>query len=571
MKITQKIRCSFFAALLAGGFLLAGTNPASGQEPEHSPDRAADDFKLRKNMEILMNVFRDINYFYVDEVDADKILERAADGIVSSLDPYTDFMPEEQVEQFEVMTTGKYGGIGAIIRQKDDWVYIAQPYQGFPADRAGLQIGDKILEIDGTDAKAIGSSKVSSLLKGDPGTSVTIKVEKFYTGESQTLEITRERISIPGIPYYGFVSDSIGYIEHIDFTENSSSDMRNAFMEMKNTGRLKGLILDYRNNGGGILQEAVKILSMFVPKGTDVVSMKGRTKESTAVFTTNLDPLDLGIPIVVLTNSGTASAAEIVSGALQDLDRAVLIGQRTFGKGLVQSPRPTGFNTYLKVTTAKYYMPSGRCIQAIDYAQRNEDGSVSYVPDSLVKEFYTSGGRKVYDGGGIMPDIKTDPEYVSRFTLIAYGKGYIEDFTDLYAKKYRQAVDPRTFRLSDADYAWFVEFMQDKDMEYRSETAMALKTLKEKAERERYIDRIREDIEDIEKRLKDDLDGNLNLYRDQIAELIEENVVLRQHYSRGVTEYRLEKDTELKKAVELLNNPSEYSRILESQDTSKKQ
>lgn len=553
----KKIRYSLIGLFIVAGFVVV-TGAGSG------------DFKLRRNMEILMNVFRDINYFYVDEVDSDKILEKAATGIVSSLDPYTEFMPEEEVEKFEVMTTGKYGGIGALIREKGDWVYIAEPYKDSPADRAGLQIGDKIVGIDGQDAKAIGSAKVSSMLKGDPGTKVTINVEKFYTGKVEEIEIMRERISIPGVPYHGFVSDGIGYIEHSDFSENCSGDMRNAFMELKNSGNLKGLIIDYRNNGGGILQEAVKILSMFVPKGTEVVSMRGRTSESNKIFKTETDPIDLDIPIVVLTNSGTASSAEIVVGALQDLDRAVLIGQRTFGKGLVQSPRPTGFNTYIKITTAKYYMPSGRCVQAIDYAHRNEDGSVSYVPDSLVKEFHTAVGRKVYDGGGVMPDIVTLADYISRFTIIAYGKGYIEDFVDLYAKKYRDPVDPATFKLSDKDYAWFVEFMQDKDMEYMSETAAALKQLREKAQRERYIDRVDEQLDQIQNLLKDDLDGNLMLYKDQITEFIEENIVLRQHYQQGVTQYRISKDDEIEKAVEVLNSQEEYKRILESQDTVKK-
>lgn len=556
MRNKKVISYSVAVLILAAGLLFAGAGIG--------------DFKLRRNMEILMNVFRDVNYFYVDETDPDTILKKAADGIVSGLDPYTSFMPEEDMELFEIMTTGKYGGIGAVIREKGDWVYISQPYQGSPADKAGLQVGDKIVGINGEDARNIGSSKVSSLLKGDPGTEVTVKVEKFYTGKEETVKIMRERIAIPGVPYHGFISEGIGYIEHNDFTENCSNDMRNALMELKNTGNLKGLVLDYRGNGGGILQEAVKILSMFVPKGTEVVSMRGRTEESTKVFRTELDPVDLDIPIVVLTNSGSASAAEIVSGALQDLDRAVLVGQRTFGKGLVQSPRPTGFNTYLKITTAKYYMPSGRCIQAIDYAQKDEDGSVSYVPDSLVNEFRTAGGRKVYDGGGVMPDIILPADYISRFTVIAYGKGYIDDFVDMYMKKYREPVDARTFRLADKDYEWFREFMQDKDMEYMSGTASALKQLKEKAERERYIDRIEGQLEAIKENLKDDLDGNLALYKDQISELIEDNIILRHHYDRGVTEHHLEKDEEVKRAVSLLNDTGEYRRILESQDTSKK-
>lgn len=535
--------------------------PVSAQDP---------DFKLGRNIEILINTMRELNYFYVEELDTDRLLQNAADGMMSELDPYTAFIPEEQVEDFEVLTTGKYGGIGSIIRQKGDWIYIAEPYKNSPADKAGFTIGDKIVAVDGVSAEKAGSPKVSAMLKGDPGTEVKVTLEKFDTGEHQTLTLTRERISMSGVPYYGFVNDSIGYIQHSDFTEDCSSDMRNALAELKNTGRLKGLILDYRGNGGGILQEAVKILSLFVPKGTEVVSMRGRMKESTASFTTETEPLDTTTPIVVLVNGGSASAAEIVAGALQDLDRAVVVGQRTFGKGLVQSTRGVGYNAYIKVTTAKYYIPSGRCIQAVDYAHRDEYGGVVSFPDSLVREYATANGRKVYDGGGVMPDVKIDPEYISRFTLITYGKGYIEDFAEMYAKKYRTPVDPRTFRLTDADYAWFTEFMQDKDVEYRSETSTALASLKEKAERERYADRIADAIAEIEKEMQDDKNGNLALYRDQISELIEDDIVLRYNYRRGVIEHNLMTDKEVASAGKLLADEAEYTRIITSQDTSRK-
>ncbi len=525
------------------------------------------DFRLGRNMQILVDVYRDLNMFYVDEPDQDKLLYDAIMGMTSSLDPYTEYLPEEDMEEFEMMTTGKYGGIGALIRQKGDWVYIAQPYEGFPADRSGLQISDRILSIDGTDARGIGSEKVSSMLKGDPGTRVTLLIEKFYTGQQEETTITRERISISGIPYYGFLNDSIGYIQHSDFTENCSSDMRNALMEMKKDGRLKGLVLDYRNNGGGILQEAVKILSMFVPRDTEVVSIRGRQPESTAVFRTENDPIDLDLPIVVLVNGSSASAAEIVAGALQDLDRAVVLGQRTYGKGLVQSPRPVGYNSYLKITTAKYYIPSGRCIQAIDYAKRNEDGSVSSIPDSLINQFTTLAGRKVYDGGGIMPDIVTPADYISRFTMMAYGLGYLDDFADEYARRYREPVDVDNFRLSDADYELFMEFMEDKPMEYSSETAAALRLLKERAEKELYYERIGGEIERIADLMQDDKRGNMLLYRDQIREIIESNIVLRQYYQQGAVRHSLSSDEEVARAVEVLSDPVRYRHIVTEQDT----
>lgn len=536
-----------------------------------SAGRSQADFKLGKNSEILLNLFRDINLFYVDSVDADKLIADAAQGMVQNLDPYTEYIPEKDMENFEIMTTGKYGGIGSLIRKKGDYVLIAQPYKGFPADKAGLKIGDKIVEIEGMDAKGFDPSKVSSMLKGDPGTTVKLKVEKFATGNIVPVSIRRERITISGVPYFGFVADSVGYIALSDFTEDCSNDVRKALVELKQSGKLGSLILDLRSNGGGILQEAVKIVSLFVPNGTEVVSMRGKLKQMDATFKTEGEPVDTTVPIVVLTNSGSASASEIVAGALQDLDRAVLIGQRTFGKGLVQSTRPMGYNSYLKITTAKYYIPSGRCIQAIDYAHRNEDGSVAYVADSLMKEFSTRNGRKVYDGGGVTPDMKLDPEYSSRFAIITYGKGYIEDFVDQYFRKNPTPnVRLREFKLTDSDYNNFVEFMKDKNVEFESESKRALEQLKQKAERERYLDKIKDQLESIGANLKDDKESNLKLYRNELSELIEDQIILRVHYSQGVAEHRLATDKEVREAVKLLDNQTEYKEILTSQNPPKR-
>lgn len=544
------------AAALAGVFLVTGA--------------AKDDFALGRNIEVLVNIFRDLDMFYVDEVDADKMLKDAADGMTSRLDPYTEYMSPEEMEQFAVMTTGKYGGIGAVIRQKGDYVVIAEPYEGSPSDKAGLRAGDKILSVNGKDAKGYTTEKVSSELKGDPGTTVKVKIERFADGKEEQASIKRERITIPAIPYYGFVADGIGYIRHTDFSEDCSGAFRNALMELKKGGELKGLILDYRFNGGGIMDEAVKILSMFVPNGTEVVEMRGRIPEMNVSYKTQLPPVDLELPVAVLTGSGSASASEIVAGAIQDLDRGVLVGQRTFGKGLVQSTRPVGFNGYLKVTTAKYYIPSGRCVQAVDYAHRAEDGSVQSVPDSLIKEFHTASGRKVYDGGGVMPDVKIPAEYLGRFTVVAYSKGYIEDFVDMYLRKNPGPVDPMTFRLSDADYDMFMAFMKDKDMEYESETSAALKTLKEKAERELYYDKIKDGISGMEKMLLDDREGDMRLYKKQLVSLIEEDIILRQHYRKGLIQHTLKDDKEVAAAIEVLNDPARYKKIITSQDTERK-
>lgn len=537
--------------------LVAGGSFAATSQP---------DFLLGKNIQILFNMFRDVSLFYVDSVDADRLLENAAAGMVSELDPYTELIPEKEMADFEIQATGKYAGIGAIIRKSGDYVMIAQPYKNFPADKAGLVVGDVIVAINGESIKGYDATKVSDMLKGTPGTSVKLTVEKLLTGEQEEVEIKRERIVISGVPYYGVIDGNVGYILHNDFSEDCSQDVLAAFEALKKQG-ITSLIIDLRGNGGGILQEAVKILSMFVPKGTTVVSMKGRSEDSNETFVTTTDPVDTEIPIAVLVNSMTASAAEIVSGALQDLDRAVLIGQRTFGKGLVQVTRPLGYNAYLKVTTAKYYIPSGRCIQSVDYAHRNEDGSVGMVPDSLIKEYKTVAGRKVYDGGGIMPDVRLDPNYTSIFTMSLYAKGYIEDFANDYYKRHREGIDVDTFTLSDEEYGRFEAFMADKEVEYDSETQEALKELRRKAEREKYADRISEELDRIAEKLKEDKEADLESFKDDVRKLLEKEIILRYHYNGGVARHVSLNDPEVHRAVEVLKNGEEYRRILTSQDT----
>lgn len=531
---------------------------------------ARNDFGLGRNMEIAVNMMRELSLNYVDPVDPDRLMEGAAAGMVSDLDPYTEYIPEEGMQDFELLTTGKYGGIGALIRQKDDYVRIAQPYQGSPADKAGLKIGDKILSIDGKDAKGFTTELVSSRLKGEPGSKVKVTVEHL-DGTQQTAAIRRERIAIPGVPYAGWVADGIGYIRHSDFTEGCYEEMRAAIERLRTERPLKGLVLDYRSNGGGIMQEAVKILGMFVPKGTEVVSTKGRSEDSKQVFRTDTEPILADLPLTVLINGSSASAAEIVAGALQDLDRAVLIGQRSFGKGLVQSPRPLGYNAMLKLTTAKYYIPSGRCIQAIDYSSRDEKGAVKSVPDSLVREFRTRGGRKVYDGGGIMPDERIDPEYISRFAMTLYAMGYVDDFADLYFREHgMQRIDPRTFTLTDADYERFEQFMADKEVKYESDTRRALNRIKEAARADLYEESLAAEIEAIEAGIRDDKATNLQTYKREIMETLNGAVILRYSYAEGVTEHTLTEDREVHRAVALLDDGKEYARILHEQDTVRK-
>ncbi len=529
---------------------------------------ARNDFGLGRNMEITVNMMRALSLEYVDEVDPDHLMQGAARGMVEDLDPYTEYIPEEGMQDFELLTTGKYGGIGSLIRQKEDYVRIAQPYQHSPADKAGLKIGDKIIAIDGKDARGFTTEQVSERLKGEPGSTVKVTVEHL-DGTRQSVAIRRERIAIPGVPYAGWVADGIGYIRHSDFTEGCYEEMRAAVERLRREGELKGLVLDYRSNGGGIMQEAVKILSMFVPKGTEVVSTKGRTADSRQAYRTESEPILPDLPLAVLVNDNTASAAEIVAGALQDLDRAVLVGQRSFGKGLVQSTRPLGYNTMLKLTTAKYYIPSGRCIQAVDYSH-SQQGSVRTVPDSLISEFTTRAGRKVYDGGGIMPDLVTEPEYVSRFAVTLYALGFIEDFGDDYMRRHAgDTIDVRTFTITDADYADFAEFMKDKKVPYESDTRRALKALKKAAEEDRF-EELAAKFERVESELKDDTQTNLETYRREVVEAINNDIILRHAYTAGVIEHSLTDDAELQQAVGVLQSPDEYRRITTEQDTKKK-
>ena len=422
------------------------------------------DFGLGRSMEIAVNMMRELSLRFVDEVDPDLLIEGAAEGMVRRLDPYTEYLSEEQMGDFDILTTGKYGGVGSLIRKRGDYVVFARPYRNSPADKAGLRIGDKILAIDGADARGFSVAEASGRMKGDPGTEVTLVVEHLLDGRVDTATLRRERIAIPGVPYAGWVADGIGYVQHSDFTEGCYDDLRAAVEGLAAEGDLRGLILDYRNNGGGILQEAVKILSMFVPKGTEVVTTRGRTDNKS--FRTAADPILPELPLAVLVNGNTASAAEIVAGALQDLDRAVIVGQRSFGKGLVQSTRPLGYNTYLKLTTAKYYIPSGRCIQAVDYSRAREEGARS-VPDSLIREYATQGGRKVYDGGGIMPDlfVPADTTDITPYFIEVVGRNILFRYTLRYADRHRDelgrvATVAGLMRLLDSDRTLLDDFVR---------------------------------------------------------------------------------------------------------------
>jgi carboxyl-terminal processing protease len=536
------------------------------------------DFKLGQNVELVVNMMRSIFLYYVDPVDTDTLGKNAAAGMVSALDPYTELIHADESSELEMMTTGKYGGIGSIIRQRGEWVQIAEPYVGTPAQRAGLEIGDTFLEVDGRDAKGMTTAEVSAALKGDPGTDVTIRVRKFYTGEEQTLTLRREVIALPAVPYYAMVADSVGYIILSEFTDGSADELRSALDALHSQGTRK-LVIDLRGNGGGILQEAVKMTGMFTPRGTEVVSMRGRGEGTSREYLTESEPLQLDMPIAVLVDGYSASAAEILAGALQDLDRGVVIGRRTFGKGLVQTTIPVGFGSYLKVTTAKYYIPSGRCIQAIDYSQHEGDDSIGMerrqrlIPDSLISEFRTAGGRRVYDGGGVMPDVRMEAEYNSRFAVVVYSQGLIDDFADEWSRANRDTreIVPGSFALTDEDYTEFTEFMEGKALQYESATDVTLGHLRSAAEQEKYMTpEVEALVDSLSTMLRHDNRSNLRVYREELSELIEGAIILRSHHARGVTEQNLATDNTLARAIEVLQDEAQYSDILTNRDTDKK-
>ncbi|MDR2891213.1 MAG: S41 family peptidase [Alistipes sp.] len=587
-KTTFRALCATFLMTLWAATANATPQATETATTTATPPRTSNaDFELGQNVELAVGMMRGIFMYYVDPVDADALGKGAAAGMVGALDPYTELIHADEAAEFELATTGKYGGIGSIIRQRGDEVLIAEPYKDSPADRAGLQIGDAFVEIAGRSAAGMTTADVSAALKGEAGTEVTIKVRKHLTGDEQTLSIRREVIALPPIPYYGMAADSVGYIHHAEFTDGCADELRAAFADLKSRGA-RSLILDYRGNGGGIMQEAVKILALFVPKGTEVLSMRGRSDEANKRYVTLTEPLDTEIPIAVLVDGYSASAAEIVAGALQDLDRGVVVGQRTFGKGLVQSTLPLGFDSYLKITTAKYYIPSGRCVQAVDYSAQAGAGAGAgaqvaedetghgdrhlAVPDSLIKEFRTAGGRRVYDGGGVMPDVRLDAEYSTTYAYVAYAGGHIDEFADGWMLENRgREVVPGKFALTDADYAGFVRFMEDKDLDHEPLTAGSLEALRRSAEAEKLIDdRVRGLLDSLSQQLDRNSAASSDLYRAELTGLVEDAVVLRHHYRRGLSEHNLVSDKAVAAAVESLRDQTEYRHILAEKDTDKK-
>lgn len=528
-------------------------------------------FQIAKNLDLFNAIFKELDMFYVDTVDVEKMIQEGVQGMLSLTDPYTEYYPEEEVSSLKEMITGKYGGIGAAIRyyEAKDRIAVVEPTEGMPAAEAGVKAGDIILSVGGKemvrgDMKPQEfSGKVSEALRGEPGTSFVLRVLRPLKNDSTVLEfkLTRKNIRTNPVPYYGLVRDSVGYIALTGFTDNCSKDFKKAFIELKQQGA-RSLIIDLRDNGGGSVGEAVDIINYFVPKGQEIVSMKGKLKQAQGSYKTQNEPIDTQIPLAVLVNGASASASEIVSGSLQDLDRAVIIGSRTYGKGLVQTTRNLPYNGTLKVTTSKYYIPSGRCIQAIDYAKKNADGSVARTPDSLTNVFHTVAGREVRDGGGIRPDIEIKEDKFPNIIFYLMNEDIIFDYATQYCWDHPTLVSVDAFQLTDADYEDFKKLVKSRNFKYDRQSEQLLKTLKEMAEFEGYMEGASEEFKALEKKLNHNLDRDLDHFAKPIKEYISQEIITRYFYQRGAVMERLKDDKDLEKAVEVLGNSAEYTRIL---------
>lgn len=551
--------------MLAGAFIvMLGMGMTSFKEDDRN-------FQISKNLDIFNSIFKELDMFYVDTVNAEKMIQTGVEGMLSLTDPYTEYYPEEEVSSLKEMTTGKYGGIGAAIRyyEAKDRIAVVEPTEGMPAAEAGVKAGDIILSVGGKemvrgDMKPQEfSSKVSEALRGEPGTSFVLKVLRPLKNDSTVMEfkITRKNIRTNPVPYYGMVKDSIGYLALSSFTENSAKDFKKAFIELKQKGA-KSLIIDLRDNGGGSLSEAVDIVNLYVPKGQEIVVTKGKVRQAQGSYKTQNEPVDTQIPLAVLVNGATASASEIVSGSLQDLDRAVVIGSRTFGKGLVQTIRPLPYNGTLKVTTSKYYIPSGRCIQAIDYAKKNADGSVARTPDSLTTVFHTAAGREVRDGGGIRPDIEVKGDKIPNIVFYLMNDDLIFDYATQYCWDHPTLASVDDFKLTDADYEAFKKLVKSRNFTYDRQSEKMLKSLKEIAEFEGYMTEAAEEFKALEKKLNHNLDRDLDYFAKPIKEYISQEIVTRYFYQRGAAMERLKDDTDLEEAIKVLQNPVRYREIL---------
>ncbi|WP_143308089.1 S41 family peptidase [Chitinophaga vietnamensis] len=520
-------------------------------------------FQIAKNLDIFAAFYRELNTYYVDDLPPEKVMHKGIDAILEETDPFTDFISEENLDDLKFMATGKYGGVGASINTNGDWTAITDVYEGSPMDKAGVKPGDIIVSMDGKSAKNMAQEDISKQLKGAPGTTLDMVFRNPVNGKETSKKIIRDEINVKAVSYAGIVKNDIGYIRMTQFTENSGALVRKAFEKLKQSNpAMKGVILDLRGNPGGLLDEAVVVANIFVDKGKQIVSTKGKVKNWDRVYETTGQAADTRLPLAVLTNHSSASASEIVAGAIQDLDRGLVIGQRSYGKGLVQTTRPLPYNTKLKVTTAKYYTPSGRCIQAIDYSHRGEDGSVDYVPDSLRKTFSTTGGRSVKDGGGIEPDAKVEATYLSQVALTLLRKQFIFDYATNYYYSHPKIAPAATFELTDEEFADFEKFLDNKDYSYKTRSEDALETFKSTAKKEKYYDAVAKELETLEQKMKHDKKQDLLKNKQEIKRLLEEEIANRYYSQEGRIAKSLAWDNEVNQAITLLHDPAAYKKLL---------
>ena len=518
-------------------------------------------FEITKNLEIFANVYKNLHINYVDDVDPGKTMKVAIDAMLASMDPYTNYFAESDMEDVKMQVLGQYGGIGAIIQQQGDSVYIAEPYEGLPADKAGIKIGDRIVAVGGESTKGKTTSDVSSAMRGQAGTVVVLRLER--NGKEFDVKITRGEIRLPNVPYSGMVEGNIGYVRLDEFTQDAAKNVREAFHQLKHDHPdMKGFILDLRNNGGGLMNEAVDIVNIWVKSGELVVETKGKVASKNVKSRTRLNPEDLDIPLAVLINDNSASASEIVSGSLQDLDRAVIIGERSYGKGLVQNILPMPYNSQMKVTVSKYFIPSGRCIQAIDYKNRDANGRAMKVPDSLKTAFHTRNGRTVYDGFGIEPDIEVEHETSSLLSVALYNRFHFFNYALKFHQEHPTIAPAGQFKITDEIWNDFVNYLSDKTYDYKTYTENIIADLRKVAEEENYMDNLKQQIDQLEKTYKDAKKEDLNRNRQEISELLADAIVLHYYYRKGCIEAALRHDPDIKKAVEILGNTTEYNKIL---------
>lgn len=519
-------------------------------------------FEISKNLDIFASLYKELNTYYVDDIEPADLMRKGIDAMLKSLDPYTNYISEAEIEGYKMQTTGKYGGIGAAIRKVEDFVVISEPYEGFPAHKAGLRAGDVIKEIEGKSAKGKNTDEVSKILRGNPGTDVKIKIQR--PGESRDLPftLTREQIKLKSVPYYGMLDDETGYIKLKSFTDKCGRDVANAYTELKEKHDMKQLVFDLRGNPGGLLNEAVNVSNIFVDKGEEIVSTKGKIKEWEKSYVARNNPVDTDMPVAVLISNSSASASEIVSGVIQDLDRGVVVGQRTFGKGLVQTTKNVGYNSKLKLTTAKYYIPSGRCIQAINYSEKADDGSVKKIPDSLKTEFKTRNGRVVYDGGGVEPDVDVERKKYANISRTLSSKQHIFNYATEYYQSNDKIAEPEDFKLTDADYDDFVKFVEGRKVSYETKSEKLLEDLKKSTEKEKYYDAVKDDIADLEAIIKSDKERDLVKHKEEIKRLLELEIISRYYFSNGKVKASLQTDEDVAAAIKILNNKTEYEAIL---------